>query len=196
MENQLLRMNPLQRELYDRIQQFSLDQPEAALTFSKKLAKHNRWSVDYTQRVIEEYKRFIFLAVVAGHIVSPSEQVDQAWHLHLTYTRSYWQDFCPNVLQTPLHHDPTRGGSSEHLKYNNLYDRTLDSYQQFFGQVPPVDIWSTPKDRFGRDTNFVRVNTQQNWFIPKPSWDFLPKLQHQQSLIFSLLFTLAFIVAG
>ncbi|MEK6230809.1 MAG: hypothetical protein N2A42_03075 [Luteolibacter sp.] len=33
-----------------------------------------------------EYKRFVALAMLAGHPVTPSEEVDQAWHLHLVYT--------------------------------------------------------------------------------------------------------------
>ena len=101
-------MNVQQAELYQRIQAFSLDNPDSDLSFSKRLARDNGWSAEYTQRVIAEYKKFAFLAVVAGHPVTPSDQVDQAWHLHLIYTHSYWGEFCPNVLQTPLHHGPTR----------------------------------------------------------------------------------------
>jgi hypothetical protein len=67
----------------------------------------------------------------------------------------------------PLHHDPTRGGQAENQKFDNWYNKTLESYEQFFGQTPPVEIWSTPEDRFGRDLHFVRVNTQHNWVLPK-----------------------------
>jgi hypothetical protein len=81
-------MNAQQIDLYERIQAFSLDQPDDGLSFSRRLARDNGWSLEYAQRVIEEYKKFAFLAVVAGHPVTPSDQVDQVWHLHLTYTRS------------------------------------------------------------------------------------------------------------
>ncbi|MBD2100181.1 TIGR04222 domain-containing membrane protein [Leptolyngbya sp. FACHB-261] len=189
-------MNSQQIELYKRIQAFSLDQPDTQLSFSKRLARDNGWSLGYAQRVIEEYKKFTFLAVVAGHPVTPSDQVDQVWHLHLSYTRSYWQEFCPKVLQTPLHHDPTRGGSSEQLKFDDWYSRTLESYKQFFDQIPPIDIWSDPKDRFGRDLHFVRVNTEQNWLVPKLSLSCLPRVQHKQAVILCLLFTLASVVTG
>ncbi|MEQ8995121.1 MAG: TIGR04222 domain-containing membrane protein [Coleofasciculus sp. B1-GNL1-01] len=189
-------MDSPQTELYKRIQAFSLDQLDDQLSFSKRLAKDNRWSLDYTQRVIEEYKKFTFLAVAAGHPVAPSEQVDQVWHLHLSYTRSYWQEFCPKILQTPLHHEPSRGGSSEQLKFEDLYSRTLESYKHFFGQIPPIDIWSDPKDRFGRDLQVVRVNTQHNWIVPKLSLNWLPKRQHQHTAILFLLFILASVVTG
>jgi hypothetical protein len=189
-------MNSQQVELYQRLQAFSFDQLDAQLPFSKRLARDNRWSLEYTQRVIEEYKKFTFLAVVAGHPVTPSDQVDQVWHLHLTYTRSYWQEFCPKVLQMPLHHEPTRGGSSEQLKFNDWYSRTLESYECFFGEVPPADIWSSPKIRFGRDLHFVRINTQQNWVVPNLACLSLIKVQPSQLAIFSLLFTLIFLIAG
>ncbi len=160
-------MNTEQTELYERIQTFSLDEPSAQLSFSKRLARDNDWSLQYARQVIEEYKKFAFLAVVVGHPVTPSDQVDQAWHLHLTYTRSYWQEFCTQVLRTPLHHDPTLGGEAENEKFDGWYSKTLESYERFFRTKPPVEIWSTPKDRFGLDLYFVRINTQQNWVLPK-----------------------------
>lgn len=162
-----LRMNAQQRELYERIQSFSFEQLEAQLPFGKRLARDNGWSLNYAQQVIEEYKKFTFLAVAAGHPVTPSDQVDQAWHLHLSYTRSYWEEFCPKVLQMSLHHDPTVGGEAENQKFVDWYGKTLESYDRFFGQAPPGNIWSTPEVRFGQDLQFVRLNTQQNWVIPK-----------------------------
>lgn len=160
-------MTAEQAELYERIQAFSLDQPDAQLSFSKRLARDNGWSLQYARQVIEEYKKFAFLAVVAGHPVTPSDQVDQVWHLHLSYTRSYWEEFCTQVLRTPLHHEPTQGGQAENQKFDEWYSKTLESYKRFFRTKPPVEIWSTPKDRFGRDSHFVRINTQQNWVLPK-----------------------------
>ncbi|MBL1178666.1 glycine-rich domain-containing protein [Pantanalinema sp. GBBB05] len=164
---QAMTMTAEQAELYEQIQAFSLDQPNVQLSFSKRLARDNGWSLQHARQAIEEYKKFTFLAVVAGHPVTPSDQVDQVWHLHLTYTRSYWEEFCSKVLQTPLHHDPTQGGQAENQKFDDWYNKTLESYERFFRTKPPIEIWSTPKDRFGRDLYFVRVNTQQNWVLPK-----------------------------
>ncbi|MBD2096729.1 hypothetical protein H6F90_16485 [Trichocoleus sp. FACHB-591] len=160
-------MNVEQAKLYERIQAFSLNQPEAPLSFSQRLARENGWSLHYALQAIEEYKKFTFLAVASGHPATPSDPVDQVWHLHLSYTRSYWQEFCPKVLQTPLHHDPTQGGAAENQKFDDWYSKTLESYERFFGAKPPAEFWSTPKERFGRDLHFVRVNTQQNWILQK-----------------------------
>lgn len=154
--------------LWGRLQSFVLDHPTSQLPFTRRLARENRWSLDHARRVTEEYKRFAFLAVVAGHPVTPSDAVDQAWHLHLIYTHSYWDEFCGEVLQRPLHHGPTRGGPTESLKYQDWYAKTLASYARVFGEPPPPDIWPPSDVRFGRDQRFVRVNAASHWIAPRP----------------------------
>lgn len=151
------------------IQSFSLGQAGSELPFSRRVARENGWSTDYTQRVIEEYKRFVFLATVAGHPVTPSDPVDQVWHLHLTYSRSYWEDFCPNVLGKALHHEPTRGGRAEQEKFSEWYRQTLKSYERLLGHLPPWDIWPAPAIQFGGEEHFVRINKACYWLVPKPN---------------------------
>jgi uncharacterized protein (TIGR04222 family) len=196
MDSPLGTMNFQQIELYKRIQAFALDRPDSQLSFSQRLAKDNGWSSGYTQRAIEEYKKFIFLAVAAGHPVTPSDQIDQVWHLHLTYTRLYWQEFCPKILQTTLHHEPTRGGSSEQLKFGSWYSKTLESYEQFFGHIPPIDIWPKPKDRFGRDLHFIRINSQQSWVLSKPNLTIFLKPQLRKIGIFTFLVFLSLMITS
>ena len=75
--------------LWASIEKFEFDTPGVELPFSARLARDNGWSSDFAHRVIEEYRRFLYLSAVAGHTVSPSDEVDQVWHLHLTYTSSY-----------------------------------------------------------------------------------------------------------
>ena len=151
-------MDTQQTELFERIRGFVLDQAGVTFPFSHKLAKENGWSVEYAQRVIEEYKRFVFLGVAAGHPVSPADAVDQAWHLHMTYTQSYWGEFCPKVLGRPFHHLPAQGGIEEADKLQDWYGKTIESYSRFFGEAPPSDIWLTPEMRAQGVEEYVRVN--------------------------------------
>ncbi|MDY7014062.1 MAG: hypothetical protein SVX43_10795 [Cyanobacteriota bacterium] len=181
-------MAPQHLELYHRIQAFSLDRSDACLPFSQRLARENGWSLEETQHVIEEYKKFTFLAVVTDHPVTPSERVDRVWHLHLSYTRSYWEEFCPQVLQFPLHHEPTCGGEAENQKFDDWYRKTLESYEQFFGQIPPEEIWPKPDAGCDCDFEFVWVNTQQNWVVSK--------LQVQNFITAGLAIVFAAIVSG
>jgi uncharacterized protein (TIGR04222 family) len=160
-------MEPRHCDLWRQIQAFELDDSDAVYPFSARLAKENGWSRQYARRVIDQYKRFVFLCLTADHVVCPSEQVDQAWHLHLTYTRSYWDELCRGVLGRPLHHTPTQGGLDEHHKHVRLYERTLASYGEQFGDDPPSDIWPPAAVRFGNDTHQRRVNMRHHWVIPK-----------------------------
>ncbi len=161
-------------ELRHRLDRYTPDEA-TAFPFSERLARDNGWSLSHARRVIQEYKRFAFLAVAAGHPVTPSDEVDQAWHLHMLYTWSYWKDFCGEVLRKPLHHGPTKGGDSERDKFHDWYTRTLESYRKFFNEAPPADIWPDVTRRFGQDTHFLRINASGNWIIPKPAW--FPALQ-------------------
>ena len=168
-------MNPQQLALYQKIQAFALDKPNVYFTYSQRLARDHQWSSDYTQRVIEEYKKFLFLAIAAGHPVTPSVAVDEAWHLHLTYTRSYWDELCGQVLGKYLHHHPTQGGQQQRQLFENYYAQTLESYQQFFG-CPPDDIWPSPTRRFNPAEQIRQINQKDYWLIPKPSLMSLPQI--------------------
>ncbi|MFY9235136.1 MAG: hypothetical protein WAO58_11840 [Fimbriimonadaceae bacterium] len=160
-------MNAKDQALSRRIGEFDIDGGAVDLTFSKRLARENGWSFSFAERVVEEYRRFVFLAMTAGHPVTPSDQVDQAWHLHMTYSDSYWERLCGETLPRPLKHNPTKGGEAENQKFDRWYVRTLDAYELAFGHKPPADIWPPSDIRFGRDLHFVRVNTELNVVVPR-----------------------------
>lgn len=152
-----------------RIESFDIDGGPAQLTFAKRLARENGWSVDYAERVIREYKRFAYLCMAAGHPCTPSDEVDQAWHLHMLYSESYWDRFCGEVLGKPLKHGPTKGGQLEDEKFSDWYEQTKEAYVREFGEKPPADIWPPSEVRFGLAPHFRRVNTRDHWVIPKAS---------------------------
>ena len=65
--------------LWVKIQEYEFDEKDTKFTFAKRLARENSWTKQYTERTMIEYKKFI----------TPSDAIDQVWHLHLTYTKSY-----------------------------------------------------------------------------------------------------------
>ncbi|RZL10929.1 MAG: TIGR04222 domain-containing membrane protein [Hymenobacter sp.] len=158
-----------QPALWARLLAFDLD-GAAQFSFSKRLARDNGWPLALAQRVALEYKKFLYLAATCGHPVTPSDEVDQAWHLHLVYTRSYWDDLCGQVLGFALHHGPTKGGTAEGYKFRDWYAQTLRAYQAAFGTAAPVDIWPPAAQRFGEAPHFRRVNTRQYLLVPRPRW--------------------------
>jgi hypothetical protein len=161
-------MTPEQQQIYNKIQDFSFDDGPAEFPFHARLARENGWSSGYTACVITEYRRFCFLAIESCHPVTPSDQVDQVWHLHLLYTKSYWQRFCQDTLGRSLHHCPTTGGEQEREKFHDWYDKTLSSYRRLFEAQPPPDIWPDSSLRFGEDIHYQRINNERCWIIQKP----------------------------
>jgi len=160
-------LNSEQAAVYQRIKQFRFDEGDSQFPFVSRLARENGWSDAYAARTIAEYRKFVFLALFAGHPVSPSDQVDQVWHLHLLYTHSYWKRFCGETLGCPFRHEPTKGGKTEKDKFETWYAATTESYRRFFGEEPPSDIWPDARTRFG-DIHFERVNRSRFFVIPKP----------------------------
>lgn len=154
-------MNPIplaaQSALGARLEALDLD-GAAALPFSRRLARDNGWPPVFARRVVLEYKKFVHLAATCSHPVTPSDEVDRAWHLHLVYTRSYWNELCGGILGFQLHHGPTQGGAAEGQKFGDWYTRTLVSYQAAFGAAPPPDIWPPAAKRFGEAPHYRRVN--------------------------------------
>jgi hypothetical protein len=139
----------------------------AALPFTERLARENGWSAAHAGRVVEEYKRFCFLASTCGHKVTPSDAVDQAWHLHLTYSRDYWQRFCPQVLGRELHHDPTEGGDGQQHLFFEQYAETLKSYESVFGHCAPTDLWPRAARRLIDDPRARRVHPRDGFVVTR-----------------------------
>ncbi|TND07799.1 MAG: hypothetical protein FD123_2950 [Bacteroidetes bacterium] len=160
-------MTSTDEALWNAIRNFEIDDPESALTFTDRLARENGWTLEYAIRAVEEYKRFMFLVCTTGQTMTPSDEVDQVWHLHLLYTQSYWEDFCRDTLKRNVHHGPTRGGKAETEKYTDLYEQTKTHYENCFGAPPPPDLWPDSETRF-REVHFRRVNLHRNWIISKP----------------------------
>ncbi len=150
-------------DLYQKIVDFPLDNTEVKVPFSVRLAIDNDWSLDYTHQVIVEYRRFLFLMIVAGHKCAPSDQVDQVWHQHMLYSHSYWKNFCTKTVHKQLHHWPAEGST----EFYDWYGMTINSYIQFFGHRPPENIWIDSVVRLKSKTHFIRIDREENWIIPK-----------------------------
>ncbi len=161
-------MNAAEKNLWEKIARFRLDNPHAGFKLSDRLARENGWPKPYALRVCQEYKRFAFLICVATEPLTPSDQVDQAWHLHLLYTENYWADWCANTLGRQIHHGPTKGGDQQKVHFRQCYENTKALYRQYFEQTPPPDIWPSADIRFS-EIIFQRVNLHRHWIVPKPN---------------------------
>ena len=152
--------------LWLSLQQLSLDDPSHAVPFTERLRREHDWSVAYTARVLDEYRRFLLLVATHDELTVPSDAVDQVWHQHMLDTRAYWDDLCgqhtsavrsttrPRAAVLPIVHDTF-----------SAYESTLRRYREAFGVAPPADIWPSSRERFaGR---FRRVDVRHAWLVPK-----------------------------
>lgn len=139
-------MNMKNRELRAELAAMRIAPTGAAVSFEQRLAREQDWSASRTARVMEEYRRFLYLAATEGAAVTPCKAVDAAWHLHLTYTRHYWDELCGRILAQPLHHEPSAGDAQEEARLRDQYRATCAAYERAFGEVPPPDLWSDPKE--------------------------------------------------
>ncbi len=153
--------------LWQRICAHSFPPGAPGCGFIDRLASEQGWSQDHAAAAIEEYRRYCFLAVIEGTVMCPSHQVDRVWHLHMTYTRDYWTEWCAETLQTPLHHEPSRGGRGELARHRELYAETLARYESWFG-APPLAWWPGTSDRFDRPGRYRMVDASRVWMLRKP----------------------------
>ncbi len=129
------------RSLSAKLQNF--DFPEPGLT--NRLIEEQGWDRQFIAKAKQEYLRFIVLATSAPTEVTPSLVVDEVWHTHLMFSKSYIEDLCLNNLERIIHHSPGTGEATHDAKYQGQYLRTLATYKQVFGQEAPSDLWPRPK---------------------------------------------------
>jgi uncharacterized protein (TIGR04222 family) len=130
---------PAHRARWGRVEAHPVGGADAAKAFVQRLAREQAWSLDRAEAALLEYRRFAFLCCIAGHEVTPSRAVDAVWHLHLIYTRDYWDQFCRDTLDATLHHDPG-AGHDDAARHRWQYRQTLDLYRRYFGP-PPESFW-------------------------------------------------------
>ncbi|MGB0373215.1 MAG: glycine-rich domain-containing protein [Opitutales bacterium] len=154
-------------DLWNKLERFRVDAGEDSLTFIQRLARENAWELEFAERVYGEYLKFIYLACISSNPVTPSDEVDQVWHLHLCYSDSYWNHLCQGVLGRDLHHGPTKGGDQENQRYWEQYESTLNLYRDTFAHEAPRDVWPEASTRFDRKSRFVRVDLKDAFVVRK-----------------------------
>ncbi|MCA3554192.1 hypothetical protein [Aestuariivirga sp.] len=95
-------------------------------------------NAEMAQRAIEEYRKFLFLAMRAGHQVIPPGPVNDAWMLHLQNAQNYWEKLGQMIAEPP---GVQGAGVREFASMADAWKATLESYEKIFGMKPPMDIW-------------------------------------------------------
>ena len=78
--------------------------PSKTETFQERLSSEHDLTEESARRLVEEYRRFLYLKAIDGGSLTPSERVDQAWHLHMEIAGEGWAQFCDEVLKFRIDH--------------------------------------------------------------------------------------------
>ena len=100
-----------------------------------RIAKEHEYTLAYAEGALREAKRMLYLSILAGEAVSPSDLVDMAWHEMLMFTRFY-QEFA-TFIGGFIHHDPTPGPPDG----GQMYEHTKELYAKHFGHAPDLQFW-------------------------------------------------------
>ena len=133
-----------------------------SLTFPKKFVENlmdeHLIDINTANRWVLEYRKYLVMSYLTNKIISPSEQVDQVWHFHQTYTQHYratWQA----LLEKEFKHIPSNGSKTDSDKYEGIYGDTLGFYEAIFLSDPPDDVWEPIALRFNhKNFNFKYIN--------------------------------------
>jgi hypothetical protein len=104
----------------------------SAATLHSLVVADTGWTPEFAKAVIEEYRRFLFLAMRTGHAVKPPPAIDRVWQLHRAHAPNYWDVLSQFVVDRPAVPSVSTGADND----------TRASYLSLFGAAPPPAVWS------------------------------------------------------
>lgn len=136
-------------KLWARLEAFRFDSANDTSSLSDQLVAAESWSATYAARVVEEYRRFLYLSQVLPGQAAPSEPIDRAWRLHADFGDAYWNGLCGRTLGQVLKPEAPEceGGIRRHP---HQYAETVAAYTAEFGAPPPGDIWEGAEELVDR----------------------------------------------
>jgi hypothetical protein len=135
----------VQPDMWEKITELFGGTDACTKAFADKISRKHACSKRYALKAVEEYKKFLYLAVISDFHVTPSQAIDKVWHEHILFTKGY-RTFCDEVIAYNLHHHPELVPIEEQTEiYHAQYISTIELYIQEFGILPPKSIWDVTK---------------------------------------------------
>lgn len=131
------------QQLWNKLENFQFDEG-----FVQRLAREKNIPLSFAEKVVEEYRKFMFLCATMDTMATPSYWVDECWHLHLIYTRSYWEGIC-KIIGKPIHHNPGNQKEIDRGDFFRAFQTTIKAYEAQWGVKPSGSVWTDkePKKR-------------------------------------------------
>jgi hypothetical protein len=131
--------------MWDKITEMFGAVDASTKAFANKISRKYECSTSYAVKAINEYKKFLYLAVISDFHVTPSQAIDKVWHEHILFTQGY-SIFCKEIIEYNLNHHPELISlQSETERFHAQYLSTIKLYIEEFGKFPPTNIWNITK---------------------------------------------------
>ncbi|MBO9636348.1 MAG: hypothetical protein J7578_24815 [Chitinophagaceae bacterium] len=142
-------MNYKENPIWKKLESCSFDSQGSTVRFHEMLARRGKWSTDFTTEVIEDYRKFLFLAATTKEILIPPPAVDLAWDINIHYFKSDWNELSKDIQLLKLRRiiPDSEDNKEPQWSYDN-YNRTLELYHNIFHSWPDGRIWPTPREWF------------------------------------------------
>lgn len=116
--------------------------PVPELLVPRIMKVHHR-DREFAEAIVKEAKRMLYLGEVAQKAVTPSEEIDDAWHEMILFT-PYYHKLCRFLGTDYIHHDPEpeTPPSKTGAPGVSQYDETLALYELHFGAKPDERYWT------------------------------------------------------
>ncbi len=111
--------------------------------FRRLVEAETGWPEEKVGEVMAEYRKFLFLALRAGHAVLPPPMINRVWTLHVDNAVNYWEALGELITERPV---ASVGGVPEET---GAFERTLASYHRIFEREAPAEIWVSQDSRRG-----------------------------------------------
>jgi hypothetical protein len=131
--------------MWDKITEMFGGTDASTKAFADKISRKHQCSLSYAIKAVNEYKKFLYLAVISDFHVTPSQAIDKVWHEHILFTQAY-SIFCKEIIEYELNHHPELLPVEEQTeRYHAQYLSTIELYIKEFGKLPPANVWDVTK---------------------------------------------------
>jgi hypothetical protein len=97
-------------------------------TIAKRLCLEQGCEMSAAKNWLQEVGKFLYVCHESNIRLTPSEKVDQAWHVFILFTHDY-REFCHHFFNRFIDHFP--GGEADENR--NQYTLCLESLVKYFG---------------------------------------------------------------
>ena len=106
-------------------------------TFEEQIAIYHNWSIEYCNKVIFEYERFLYLRADNSNMIA-SDDIYKLWKYHILTTENY-STYCLTKFGKVINHNPFIELNKE--TRNNRFIQTLEEYIKRFSNIMYQDVW-------------------------------------------------------